>query len=49
MHYGLGQRPPPELLDADRNEILHWAVANWDISAVGKVSRAHDPATVHSP
>lgn len=37
----LRQNPPPELRHSTRTEIIQWAVANWDICAVGKVSRAH--------
>ncbi len=37
----LQQAPPPKLNDQTRDEILEWAVANWDISSVGKVSRVY--------
>ncbi|MFP6682679.1 MAG: tRNA glutamyl-Q(34) synthetase GluQRS [Gammaproteobacteria bacterium] len=37
----LGQRLPPGMIDAKTDEIIKWALANWDLSAVGRVSRAH--------
>jgi len=33
----LGQAPPPELLDAQLEELLHWAVEHWDINRIPAV------------
>ena len=40
----LQQHLPPEMIDAKPDEIIKWALANWDLSAVGRVSRAHTVA-----
>ena len=35
----LQQAPPPMLREQTQDAILEWAIANWDITAVGNTSR----------
>ncbi len=37
----LRQEPPRVLLDARPEEIIEWAIAHWDLRAVGRLSHAH--------
>ena len=46
----LGQSPPPELKGAPPAEVLHWAVANFDLSSVPRdpAQFEHEPSTLRS-
>ncbi|HCU90540.1 MAG TPA: tRNA glutamyl-Q(34) synthetase GluQRS [Gammaproteobacteria bacterium] len=37
----LQQAPPPSLYQQTRNEIIQWAISNWNIAAVNGISRAY--------
>ena len=37
----LQQAPPPELHQQTQDEIIQWAIANWDITSVGSLSRVY--------
>ena len=45
----LGQQPDSSLKKANRNEILQWAISNWNLSKVPKTSEIIAPSQYYSP
>ena len=41
----LGQRPPPDLLNADINDMWAWAIRHWDLRAIPAEDKPLPPLT----